>query len=693
LNLITETSAWFIPLCLAAGAVYALALYYRERRSEFSRLLRWIMGVMRFFTVSIIAFLLLSPLVKTMVRNVEKPVIIIAQDNSQSLIMHSDSAYYREQYPDAVNELHDQLSRDFDVRAYSFADAVEEGLKTDFAGKQTDISAMISEVLIRYANRNVGALIIASDGIFNKGSGPLYAARNVPFPLYTIALGDTNIQKDVILSRVSFNKVAYLGNSFPVEAFVQADKCSGERTTLTVTHNGQQLFTKTLDINDERFTETIAFTIEATQSGVQHYRLALSQVEGEISRVNNAQDIFVNVLDARQKILLIAGAPHPDVAAIRAALEGNENYEVEVALKNEFRGNFDGYNLVILHQVPMRNDNLQGAFATLSDPQLPMLHIIGARSDLNRFNQMKTGLIINQNIAKHDEVQPAVNNEFALFTLPEELRKLIADIPPLFCPYGEYRTVNSATPLFYQKIGSVVTNRPLLLFNQLPDVKIGMVCGEGMWKWRLHNYKQTGNHKVFDELISKIVQYLSVKADKSFFRVKCKNTFLENEQVQFDAEVYNDSYELINDPEVRITITDEQNNTYQFTFGKTLNAYHLNTGMFAVGDYRYTAQVKVGNKVMQETGSFTVSAVKTESINLVADHNLMNALAVRNKGVMVYPAEMLRLVDLMKDRDDITSVAYTQKKYSDIINFFWVFVLIIGLLAAEWLMRKRSGAY
>ncbi len=692
MNLIFQTPWWFIPVCILGGIAFAALLYYKDMRSEIPVKIRWILASFRFLAVTIIALLLLSPLVKTTSRTVEKPVIILAQDDSHSLLLNRDSAYYRNTYPAEIRKLEESLKEDFDVSTYHFSDKVTEGLSTTFSGQETDISALLADLKIRYANRNVGALIIATDGIYNKGNQPVYEAENLSFPIYTLALGDTNIQKDIILSEVNYNKVCYLGNSFPLEVVVKAQKCKNARTTLTVSKNGQTLFTKQLQITEESYLETVALTLQANQSGLQHYRIALSTVEGEISISNNVQDIYVDVLDARQKILILAAAPHPDVSAIRQSLEKNTNYEVEVALQKDFNKSIASYNLVIAHQLPAKGQNAK----TLTDATLakiPVWYILGSQSDINQFNTLNTGLKIVQTQNKADESQAVMNNEFALFTFDEDAASTLTDAPPLSTTYGDYKLTPSMVPLFYQKIGKVSTRKPLLVFSQGTEVRSGILCGEGLWRWRLNNYLQKGNHNAFDELISKTIQYLSIKADKSFFRVEGKNRYASNEAVIFSGEVYNENYEMINDPEVLMNITDQSGKKYEFTFSKTTHAYHLNAGEFPVGDYRYQARVKVGNKVFQENGEFSVAAVMAESLDLVADHNLLNTLAKRHKGEMVYPATMSKLVELLKARDDIAAVSYTRKQFDDVINLLWVLLLIIALLGTEWFLRKRAGAY
>ena len=172
-----------------------------------------------------------------------------------------------------------------------------------------------------------------------------------------------------------------------------------------------------------------------------------------------------------------------------------------------------------------------------------------------------------------------------------------------------------------------------------------------------------------------------------------KNHFSENETVEANAEVYNDSYELVNDADVSIEITDENGKKFPYTFGRTTNAYHLLMGNFSPGVYKYTANVKYGGKTFNRKGEFVVTAVNIESAVTVANHHLLFNLASRHGGEMLYPKNMHAISDLLDKRDDIKTISYSERRYSDLVNLFWVFLLIVGLLGTEWVMRKRAGGY
>ena len=49
---------------------------------------------------------------------------------------------------------------------------------------------------------------------------------------------------------------------------------------------------------------------------------------GEFTKKNNQIDIYFEVIEVRQKIAILASAPHPDIKALIASLSGNENIAI-----------------------------------------------------------------------------------------------------------------------------------------------------------------------------------------------------------------------------------------------------------------------------------------------------------------------------------------------------------------------------
>ncbi len=685
-SLITEAPGWYVLFCLMAGAGYAAGLYFRDKRfPDTARWMRLAMAALRFATVSLIAFFLLSPLLRSVSREVEKPVIVIAQDNSRSIVLNKDSLFYRKDYPALLKGFAEDLADKYEVRTYSFGSEMKQDLGLAFDQKQTDISAVFSEVENRFANRNIGAVVLASDGLYNKGSNPVYASARLKAPVFTVALGDTTVNKDALISKVIHNKTAYLGNKFPVEVIVDSRRLKGKNAMLTVMKDSETLFSQKVDFNSDNTTATVRLQLDAKEKGLQHYRIRLAPVEGETNLQNNSRDVFVDILDGKQKILVLAAAPHPDIAAISETINRNDNYEAETYFFNEFAKPFTPYALVIVHRIsPVENAKI---LSDLRASGVPVLYIAPVKTD------PAMGVSITGSLSKTNDAECVYNKNFSLFTLSPELTGYFKKMPALQCPFGNYSLPPSSEMLLAQKIGLVETQSPLISFSALSERKSGIITGEGIWRWRLRDFADHNNHDLFNELIGKMVQYLSVKADKSFFRILAKNSFSENEPVILEAEVYNQSYELINEPEVKMAVTNADGKKFPFAFSKTANAYRLDAGIFPPGEYKYEAQVKVGDKLFTQRGTFVVNAIVAESISTIADHRLLFALASKHDGQMVGPNEMKKLEDLIRAREDIRPVIYNPKKLMDIINLKWIFFLLLVLLGLEWFIRKWQGAY
>jgi len=692
-SIISSYPFWYFLLCIVVGVAFAALLYYKNRRDDFPKPYLWSLTVLRFLSTTLIAFLLLAPLIKTVFKRVEKPIIIFAQDNSASILANKDSLYYKGEYLETLGDLKKKFSADYDFRFFRFSENISENDTLDYSGKQTDMSKLFADIITRFTNRNVGAVILAGDGLYNRGTNPLYSAEKLAFPIYTVALGDTAVYRDFIISRVNYNRIAYLGNSFPVEIIVDARKCKGLKTEVKVFRDNQLLFSKTINPLNNNYSESIMLMIDAKEAGLQRYRIVLEAVEGEHIIQNNVREIFVQVLESRRKVLILGAVPHPDLAAFKNSLDNNFNYEAETFIFDDFKKPVEDYSLVILHQIPWTKNPAAQLIDRINKADIPVLYVIGSETNINAFNGLKAGLSITVGAAGFNEATPSFAPGFALFTTEEQTRRLFADLPPLVCPFGNYKVMNSATVMLNQKIGKVVTEQPLVMFNETPGLRNGIITGTGIWRWRIANYAKAGNHESFNEFVNKTVQYLAVKADRSNFRISSKNNYIENEPVMFNAEVYNESFELINEPEVELIITNKEKNEYNFVFSKSGNAYSLNAGVFPAGEYSYAGKVKVGDKLYSAKGEFTVSELNVEFVNTVADHALLYNIAKRHDGEMLYPEGLSQLYKLISSRDEIKPVSFMEKRYNDIVNVFWVLAIIFILFSAEWFIRKFMGSY
>ncbi|MEL6987419.1 MAG: hypothetical protein AAGK97_06275, partial [Bacteroidota bacterium] len=356
-NLSFQYPVWYLALCLALGLIYALILYYRDRKSlaDKSNLLKLFLGLLRFLSISAISALLLAPLLKSFQTDVKQPIIIIGQDNSQSITASMDSVAIKN-YKSNLNSLISSLEDQYEVKSYSFGDEIKSNKDFSFDEKVSNLSEFIDYAYDTYGDQNLGALVFASDGIFNEGKNPIYSKVGLKAPVYTVALGDTTQKRDLLIKHVYHNKIAYLGDKFSIQIDVLGKNCKGTRPTISVRRideNGNtSLFSKSLTINEDQFFHSEEVILNADRAGVQRYRISVSQVSDEISYRNNSKDIFIDILDARQKVLILANTPHPDLSALKTSISQNKNYEPEIHYASKFQKRFEDYDLIIFHQLP-----------------------------------------------------------------------------------------------------------------------------------------------------------------------------------------------------------------------------------------------------------------------------------------------------------------------------------------------------
>ncbi|MFK8162859.1 MAG: hypothetical protein AB8H12_10395 [Lewinella sp.] len=695
-NITFEYPAWFLILCALAGLAVALLLYYRERTFKDQPAgLVWGMGLLRWLGYSLLAALLLSPLLRYLQTDQQEPVVVMAQDVSESVGMETDTTGYAAQWA----ALKTQLSEKYQVADYTFGADVKPDGDLRFTDKRTNLDAILTEISDVYGSQNLGAVILATDGIYNEGTNPAYRDLQIKAPIYTVGLGDTTQRRDLLIRRVFHNKIAYLDDRFSIQIDVSARNALASNTRLTVSRvgegSGAPLHTETIVIDRNDFFTTREVILDADRPGVQRYRISLSTIGEEVSTANNRRDIFVDVLDARQKILLLANSPHPDLTALRQALATGKNNEVEIDYASKFSGKFSDYDLVVLHELPSVKQPISSTLDQLQRSRIPTLFILGEGAPARAVGSAQDLLSFTGTAgAKGNDVSARAVPGFNLFTLSEELLQALPKFPPLTAPFGTFEVGPGATTVLKQRIGRVDTDYPLIVVGESRGVRTGVIAGSGLWQWRLFDFLEYGNHDHFDELVSQLSQYLTVQEDKRRFRVsQPENIFDENEAVQLDAELYNSNYELINDPEATVLITGPEGREYPFVFTRTSNAYTLNAGTLPPGNYRYRATTNTGDENLTFDGRFSVQTVEVERYALEADHGLLRQLSDRYGGELLFSADLATLPARLESGGTVKPVLFETINTRSVVHLKWIFFVLLSLFAGEWFMRRYFGGY
>ena len=670
MSIISDLPIIYSLACVFVGISYAYFLYRKENLLK-AKIIKQLLFVIRTLFITFLAVLLLNPVVKSIQKSKHNPIIILAQDVSES-IPNSFSL-------EILTKIRKELTG-FEVHEFSFSDKVNKGFSNNNSGLLTNYSNLFDDMKSRFANRNIAGLVLASDGLYNSGVNPLYDNR-INFPIYPIAQGDTLIVRDLSIAKVLQNEIAFLGNTFPLEITVSAQQFKGESIQVEIWYKGNKIHSEDRIIYSNDEYQKVKINLLAENVGLQKYTVLVSQLSKEKNSINNRYTSYVDVIDSRYKILLLSEKNHPDLAAYKNAVEKNKNYALEQVNVIDFNGNFEAYQLVVVFGINENNPLI----LQLAKADIPLLVF-----DFQQNSNLKlTSSFSFKSRGGLQEVKAVKSEFFSKFTLSPELLSLILDAPPLLTPFGKYTLQIGSEVVIAQQVGMQVTSKPIILVNESNGRKSAFITAEGFWKWKLFNYASENNNIAFDELFSKLTQYLVLQVDKSKLRIDYKKQFTENSNIYFEASLFNDSYELINDEEISLVIQNEMGDEFDYEFSRALKIYNLNVGVMDVGKYTFLAKVK-GSELISN-GSFDVKAIQLEQLYTVANHKILLQLANISGGKLFYPNQSDKIITaIKKSKNNLISIS-TKEKLKDMINIPMILLILLTLISLEWFLRKYNG--
>ncbi len=690
LKIFSDISLWFIvPAALVALSI--AYFYYRNQKQvrELSGRLKSLLTGLRAISIFILLILLFGILFESKESRTEKPVFLTLIDNSSSMMNYRDSGEVKNLIDAYRDELGAQFKDRFELKTLYFDGELQDSI-LDFNGKVTNINLGFDHVYNQYYNRNVGGITLISDGNYNDGVNPVYTAEKISLtPVFSLAVGDTLTKKDQLIRNVASNSITFLGNEFPVDIELEAKKFGGKTVKVSILQGSNTVASKTVTYEDEYISsKSVQFLLSANTIGYNRYTVLLEEVNGEITFINNKEHFYVEVIDTRSKVLLLANAPHPDVSAVKSVFDKNDKLTVESHLITDWDRSLEDVELVILYG--LNSSGSKGIVRDLQSKRIPIWYFIDNRT--SRSDIETIGLNLKLPVGNRtDEVQANLQSNFQLFELSEDVRKMLIKAPPILVPFGDIDSGGEA--LVTQKIGSVVKPDPILLFSKSSSGKSAVFIGEGIWKWKLSEYVNKKENKGFNELIQKIGQYLIVRNNKEPLRIILQNRYNEIQDVLINAEFYNSSLELVTEPDISLTLQNEAGERFDYAFSKNSKDYRLNLGKLNAGVYTWRAETEYAGKKYAKSGKFMVESISLEMKSVSANFNTLNQLAVKSNGAFHQLKNYKNLLNDLSKRKDIVNLVYEESSFSDLIDLIWIFIVLILCLGGEWFIRRFYGSY
>jgi hypothetical protein len=224
---------------------------------------------------------------------------------------------------------------------------------------------------------------------------------------------------------------------------------------------------------------------------------------------------------------------------------------------------------------------------------------------------------------------------------------------------------------------------------QQGNIPTAILAGEGLWRWRVYEFKNFGTHEVIDECIRQTVSFLANNdLQKQFSVAMPKSVWSDQEPISLRAYLLNAAGEQVNTPDVSLILYDSAGHKQALSMERSGTNYSLNIGIHSGGKYTYRAQTKYNSVDLGASGTFVVQSTPLEQMEQGADYPLLYGRAHKYNGFFTPATSMAVLYDSITHNAHIKPLIQTNIETEPFINKKWVFFVILVLAVAEWLLRK-----
>jgi len=700
------------PLFLILGLIVLIAYtfyVYRFTIPAISPLKKSILILLRTLAILILLLVLFEPIITFAKNIIIEPTNLIFVDNSRS-IQIKDGTKREEVEKNFLNDLkNSNISKSSEL--YSFGSKIKsvnyDSLSQfNFSEGGTNFSEIFSEAA--KTERNISSITIVSDGDITDGANPLFTAEKLNIPVYTIGIGDSSRKNDVELKNVLYNQMIYAGTPTTVLATINNKGFAGKTVNVSLYEGSKLEDQKNIQLSPDG-TQNISLNYNPKTAGEKKLSVNISALEGESTKANNKKIFYVNVLSNKIKVLLISGAPSPDVTFIKNALTEDKNLMVNSITQlsqNKFLENnnrdrlIDSANVIFLIGFPTKNtpDGLLLKVQTeIVQNSKPVFSLLSNSIDYQRLKLLQNELpFIVQNTGTGTyEIQPDIQSDQANNPIIKNNASNVisawGNLPPVLQPDGTLVPKPESEILSKVIINNVPVNRPLILTRKLGTKRSIAVLAFDIWRWKLQ--ASENNPDIFDSFILNSVKWLNTKDEQKFVSIKTsKKIYSPGENIDFTAQVYDQSYNPVSDAEVNVYIKSgsENFNVIMNSLGNGLYEGTLETNK--TGDYSYNGSaLQNGSKLGSDAGNFNVGEVDIEMINTRMNYEFLKSLSTQTGGKCFLASSYDQLFPILKSITDNSSKEKIETSESNLWSNEWLMAIAILLFGLEWFLRKRSG--
>lgn len=690
----------------------------------------WIWGLQSALA-ALLLFLLWEPAISIAALRPHENVVAVLVDNSRSMGIKDDGPQSREQQAtEMLNaSLLKRLRDRFQVRLYKLGNGIKpiQGTEQLTVSEQTtQIGKGLQDIADEAKTLPIGSVILLTDGSDTGGGvtlDTLSELRRLHLPVNAIGFGAEHLSNDVELDDLNVPAKALVNSRLEASVTIRQNGFTGRHATLTLTGSGKVLASRDVVLkNGPRQVEILEFN--AGEAGVKNLEAKLDPLPGEKNLGNNDRASLLGVDGTQRRILYVEGEPRWEYKFLRRAVEDdpalhvvsmlrttqNKTYRQGVANANELADGFPNKAEDLFKYQGLILGSIESGYFTKTQQEFIKEFVdrrgggalfLGGRASLSDGDydtQPFAGLL--------PVVLPKRRNTFKRVLVAAELTDAgrqsmicrIEDDPAKsanhwnILPYlADYQDPGTPKP------GAVVLARMNVSGNKLPLLvtenygrgRTGVFATGGSWRWRMQQPVGDMSQEIFWR---QLLRWL-VGATPGAVVASTPKTLLEDQgAINMQAEVRGSDYLPASAAQVAAHIIEPDGTAVDVP----LTPEPMKNGVYATewnatqcGTYVADIVARRGSEVLgRDTLAFQRKDGMAENFHTEQNRDLLEKLASETGGHYYTPDD----ANALADEISYSEAGISAREIKDLWDMPAAFILLLVLLASQWLLRRKWGA-
>lgn len=696
------------------------------------------LSALRALTLIALIVILLRPVVMVPPADANNSLLPVLVDISRSMRLKDDDVSRIERAQSVVRDLQAQLGREYRVELLTFGEALAAATNVDqlaATARRSDLSGAMSDLAERHRNDRLAGVIVLSDG-GDTSPQEARSSRSINAPVMTVGIGNAAMPRDREVVNLTAGEPLLPGASIDVSVSATSNGFGKEPIELRISGNGRPLEVRKVTPSIEGAPVHAVFTVSPDPDVPTVYTVQIPEANGEVAIENNTRSVLVPPQTGKRRLLVVEGAPGFEHTFLKRALSDDPGLEVDAVVRKG--QNDDGRDTFYVQAAPSRMaalsngypskrselyaydgvifGNVEADFFTRDQLQLTSdfiatrgggLLVLGARSfdrqglagtaleealPIDLTERRSTITLASAEVPIVEPNTPALTTDGALHpatrlaVTPEENRQKWSSLPSL-ASVAHVGGTRPGAQVLAVALTAGGTPQPLIAAQRYGQGRSVVFAGEASWRWRM---LKPAEDTSYETIWRQLARWITAGAQGPV-TIGAMSPAVAGITDRVSVIVRDEDFRPVANAEVAIVLTAPNGQKRQLAAALSSpmdGRYAVATRFDQPGVYRIDATAtRSGERLGIASRPVLVGGVDLEMTQPRLNDAVLRRLAAENNGRYVDADDADELPSLLRE----SRAEAGTPEMRDVWHNGWSLLVIVSLLAAEWVARRRVG--